>query len=116
MKEKVIIVCLLLVVLVLSGCTGNNNEEQEIIYAEEKEISGTIFDVQITETFTIVVFERNFCLTFYTPSVKLLENYPFLDSFENAYTTMILLKDIDVTIHYVFYDGVNYFNYCMVNV
>ena len=115
MKQNIIIVFLLLSVLVLSGCT-ESNEEPTIIHAEEKEISGTIYDVQITETFTIVVFERNFHLTFYTPSEELIESYPFLDSFENAYTTMILLKDIDVTIHYVHYDGVNYFNYCMVNV
>ena len=116
MKEKIVIIFSLLFVLLLVGCTGNNEEEPTIIHAEEKEISGTIFDVQITETFTIVVFERNFCLTFYTPSEKLIENYPFLDSFTSVYTTMILLKGIDVTINYVHYDGVNYFNYCMVNV
>lgn len=116
MKEKIVIIFSLLFVLLLVGCTGNNDEEPTIIHAEEKEISGTIYDVQITETFTIVVFERNFHLTFYTPSEKLIEKYPFLDSFENAYTSLVLLKGISVTIDYVYYDGINYFNYCMVNV
>jgi len=115
MKKNIFIIGLLLSVLVLSGCTSNE-KEPEVIIAEEKETSGTIFNVQIAETFTIVAFERNFHLTFHTPSVELVEKYPFLDSFTSAYTTLVLLEGIDVTIHYVYYDGFNYFNYCMVNV
>jgi len=117
MKQNIIIIGLLLSVLVLSGCTSN--EEPETIYVEKKEISGVIYDVQITDTFTVVVFERNFCLTFYEPSAELINIYPYLDSFKNAYTSMILLKGLDVTVHYVHYgdsDDINYFEYCTVNV
>jgi len=114
MKQNIIIVCLLLSVLVLSGCTGN--DEQEVIQAEKKEISGTIFDIQITNDFTILVFERDFYLTFHEPSQALIDTYPLVDSFKNAYTSLILLKGLDVSVHYVHYDNANYFEYCTVNV
>jgi len=72
--------------------------------------------VQITTDFTILVFEQNFYLTFYEPSQSLINTYPLVDSFKNAYTSLILLKGLDVSVHYVHYDDANYFEYCTVNV
>jgi len=114
MKQNLIILGLLLSVLVLSGCTSN--EEPETIYAEKKEVSGVIYDVQITNDFTILVFEQDFYLSFYEPSQTLVNTYPLVDSFKNAYTSLILLKGLDVSVHYVQYDDANYFEYCTVNV
>lgn len=106
--NKFIIIGIVILIGLLSGCIN----EPDVSDAEIKSYTGIVFEVHLQQGKTVCVFDDGFYLSFVEPNYNLVDEYPVLDSYVNAYASLIVKKGQEVTVDYVHWYGSNYFDKC----